>query len=810
MASASARHVRDRRLISFRLLVLLALVAGLLGTSVVAAEAVTVPETLYHERPVTAGVVEPGFPIDHVGVVFELPRGADIGHGHDDGEPHNGTEGLAVRFRTEGVWRPWEPMIEDGAQAEGQWSGALVFGDDADAYQVRGVPDFARNARAAALNTTDGPDRVVGSRPASSAQAVTTCKSRADWGADESLRTDNRSYAPIQIMTVHHTATQNDDPDPDARVRAIYEYHTRTNGWDDVGYQALVSEDGTVYEGRWSGSDSPSCLDGGGTGWEFGHYGTAADAEMVTGAHTGGYNTGNLGIALLGTFTDVAPKAAARDALVEYLAELADRHGLDPEGTVDYDNGVNAVTTDTISSHRDFKATECPGGILYDDLPAIRTDVAVAMAGNSAPAVTITLPADADAYTTEESSAGTGATITFAAGATDESTDLTWEWTDSAGTVLATTASFEATLEVGTHTHTATATDPEALAGSDTITVDVTPAGSTSSFVDDVASGEQAVSGTVSGSYLDTTGADGATETITEEEDGGRPSLRTSYLEHVWAVSVTGGDAVTLFVDAVASASGDGDDFAFQYSVDGGATYRPALVVPAGGSGTYSTELDPSTSGTVHVRVLDSNRTQGARTLDHISVDHLFVRSEAGSTTAPDAPTSFTAITTSSTAVDLAWSDVADEWGYELEQATDADGDGVLDGWTAVADLGADVTAYSDSGLTAGTAYQYRLRAYNGGGPSAWVEASVTTDEVSGITLQADGYKLKGEHHVDLTWSGATDVDVYRDGTIVAEVTGSSYTDVTGAKGGGSYTHQVCTVDSDGVEACSDEVTTQF
>ncbi|MDX1658235.1 MAG: N-acetylmuramoyl-L-alanine amidase [Nitriliruptorales bacterium] len=703
-----------------RLAVVLALVVGLLSATAFTSEAVTVPETLYHEQPVTAGVVEPGFPIDHVGVVFELPHDADHGHDHGADDLHEGTEGLAVRFRHDGVWGPWQQMIEDGAQAEGQWTGALVSGGDADAYQVRGVPAFALKARAAALNTTDGPERVIGFRPAGSADAVTTCKSRSDWGADESLRTDNRSYAPIQIMTVHHTATQNDDPDPDTRVRAIYEYHTQTNGWDDIGYQALISEDGTVYEGRWSGSDSPSCLNSGGTGWEFGHYGTAANAEMVTGAHTGGYNTGNYGVALLGTFTDVMPKQGARDALVEYLAELADRHGLDPEGTVDYDNGVNAKTTDTINGHRDFTSTKCPGGLLYEDLPNIRTDVTAAMSANRAPVVTITSPADADSYTVEETSAGAGATLTFAADATDEDATLGWQWTDAADATVATSASFEATLAVGEYTYTATATDTEGLSGSDSITVQVVEQGTTTT-VDDVASGEQSVAGTVSGTYLDTVADDELAETLTEVEDGGRPSRRTSYLEHVWTVPVTGGDTVTLFVDASATSSDDGDDFAFAYSVDGGATYEPVLTVPAGGSGTYSASLDPATSGTVHVRVVDTNRTQGARTLDSIAVDHLFIRSESGATSAPEAP--------------------------------------------------------------------------------------------STITLEASGYKVRGVHHVDLTWSGAGTVNVYRGETRVAsDVSGSTYTDHIDAKGSGTYTHKVCEVDSSGAETgvCSNETTTTF
>lgn len=790
----------------WRLVLLVALVLGLVAVPAGRGEAVQRPDTLYDERPVGLGPVETGFPIDHVGVVFDLPAHADASHDHD-GAAHADV-GIEVRFRHGGRWGSWQPMGEDGAQQTGQWTGALLPGSDAEAYQVRGVPTFARNARAGALNTTDGPVRTVSYQPAGAAHAITPCKSRADWGADESLRTSTRSYAQIQLMTVHHTATQNDDPDPDARVRAIYEYHTRTNGWDDIGYQALIAEDGTVYEGRWSGSDSPSCLSAGGTGWEFGHYGTAASAEMVTGAHTGGYNTGNFAVSLLGTLTDVLPKAAARDALVNYLAELADRHGLDPQAQVAYDNGTNSGSFDAISGHRDFKATECPGGLMYDDLPELRADVAAAMtAADSAPVVTITSPADADTYTVTEPTAGAGATVSFAASATDDttaSTDLGWTWTDGNGTVVATTASFDATLPGGTYTYTATATDSGGAAGSDAITVTVTSTDSTSTFVDDVASGEQLVTGTLSGSYLDTQADGSGAEAITEVESGGRPADRSSLLEHVWSVPVTGGTDVTLFVDAATTSSGDGDSFAFDYSIDAGATYSsPVLAVPAGTGGVYSASLPGSLSGPVQIRVTDTDRTPGARGLDTLTVDHLYVRSESGTSTTPATPTGFTATATSATTGDLSWTDVADEHGYELERSSDG---GTT--WTRAADLGADAVSHTDTGLSSSTSYGYRLRAYNSAGPSAWTETVMTTPTASTITLTASGRKVQGSHVVDLSWTGATDVVVHRDQLPVATVSGSNYSDATGGKGTGSYTHWVCTAADQTV--CSNKVTTTF
>ena len=82
---------------------------------------------------------------------------------------------------------------------------------------------------------------------------------------------------------------------------------------------------------------------------------------------------------------------------------------------------------------------------------------------------------------------------------------------------------------------------------------------------------------------------------------------------------------------------------------------------------------------------------------------------------------------------------------------------------------------------------------------------TVTDDE--GIT--AVGYKLKGVHHVEITWSGAASaqVDIYRDGGLIdARPSGSvPYTDNTGRKGGASYLYQVC--EAGATDVCSEVVT---
>jgi N-acetylmuramoyl-L-alanine amidase len=211
---------------------------------------------------------------------------------------------------------------------------------------------------------------------------------RADWGADESLRFDSSgneiwpsAYYPVQKLLVHHTATQNNDPDPPATVRSIYYYHAVTQGWGDIGYNFLIDESGRIYEGRHTIDYPP-----GGDPTE-----ENASGYVVTGAHATNFNSGVVGIALLGTLTNQDATPAARQALEQLLAWESDHHGLDPQGTGLYTNPVNGTqkTFPNIAGHRDVAATECPGGVFYATLPSIRSDVA-AMLGAGTPAFSLT------------------------------------------------------------------------------------------------------------------------------------------------------------------------------------------------------------------------------------------------------------------------------------------------------------------------------------------------------------------------------------------------------------------------------------
>ncbi|HSP12819.1 MAG TPA: S8 family serine peptidase [Salegentibacter sp.] len=78
------------------------------------------------------------------------------------------------------------------------------------------------------------------------------------------------------------------------------------------------------------------------------------------------------------------------------------------------------------------------------------------------------------------------------------------------------------------------------------------------------------------------------------------------------------------------------------------------------------------------------------------------------------------------------------------------------------------------------------------------------------INLTATGYKNKGVWHADLSWNYSGTVDIYRDGGKVITITSTAgnYTDVTGIKGSGSLTYQICETGS--TANCSNEVTLQF
>jgi hypothetical protein len=180
--------------------------------------------------------------------------------------------------------------------------------------------------------------------------------SRQAWGADPTYLDWDPEYAPVQRVVLHHTATAGGG-NPVGEVQAIYYYHAVTRGWGD----------GNIYEGRYGGDD-------------------------VIGAHTARWNTGALGVALLGCYDPgdcspgQTPSAAALDAITDLVTWTASRRVVDPRQQEPFTNTYDdpPLTLYRLSGHRDYSqyiegqwynATNCPGEALYSELPALRDEV---------------------------------------------------------------------------------------------------------------------------------------------------------------------------------------------------------------------------------------------------------------------------------------------------------------------------------------------------------------------------------------------------------------------------------------------------
>lgn len=175
---------------------------------------------------------------------------------------------------------------------------------------------------------------------------------RADWGA----RTPNL-YAPEELglfdpqtnpggvlyypsdlrdalntIVIHHSAFSHASP---AEIQAM---QMDGRGFADIAYHFLIDSDGIIYEGR--------------------------DIH-IRGAHVQGFNTGAVGIVLIGNFSETEPSRAQTESLrslVDYLR---------------YTYGIRYL-----AGHRDYPdqspdGTECPGDNLYPLLPDLAGTLAM-------------------------------------------------------------------------------------------------------------------------------------------------------------------------------------------------------------------------------------------------------------------------------------------------------------------------------------------------------------------------------------------------------------------------------------------------
>lgn len=84
-----------------------------------------------------------------------------------------------------------------------------------------------------------------------------------------------------------------------------------------------------------------------------------------------------------------------------------------------------------------------------------------------------------------------------------------------------------------------------------------------------------------------------------------------------------------------------------------------------------------------------------------------------------------------------------------------------------------------------------------------------TSKSIALINVTARGYKVKGLEKVDLSWNATsgTSYDIDRNGSKLATVQESPYTDNLAKKGSGTYTYKVC---HPAGPICSNQATVSF
>ncbi|OCT66138.1 peptidoglycan recognition protein 1 [Xenopus laevis] len=158
------------------------------------------------------------------------------------------------------------------------------------------------------------------------AQGCPKIISRASWGASPS-KCQARLPRALKYVIIHHTAGASCTTESacKAQARSIQNFHMKTNGWCDIGYNFLIGEDGQIYEGR---------------GWQ------------TVGAHAKNYNSNSIGISFMGTFTNRVPNSVAQQAA---------------KNLINCAVAKNVINTDyTLKGHRDVSSTECPGTSFYN------------------------------------------------------------------------------------------------------------------------------------------------------------------------------------------------------------------------------------------------------------------------------------------------------------------------------------------------------------------------------------------------------------------------------------------------------------
>ncbi|MDP9227871.1 MAG: N-acetylmuramoyl-L-alanine amidase, partial [Actinomycetota bacterium] len=296
------------------------------------------------------------------------------------------------RFDLVGIAGEMRPVEIRAREGEGAWSdwvethdGTPVYVDGADQVQVRAafrpsgdlhyvnVSGTAGSAGERLLNTARGAINsalisIAATEPAQALAPQPSIIPRSGWGADLA---DGGcppgappEYGEVRAAVIHHTVNANDYAPEQAAgiVLGICRFHRYGNGWNDIGYNALVDRFGNIYEGRAGGLTAP-----------------------VLGAQAQGFNAQTTSIASIGEHGSYGLTPEAQRGVVRFLAWKLGIHALKPATGTNvltsaggplsrYAAGV-PITAPRILGHGDLGVTECPGAALNAQIATIREAV---------------------------------------------------------------------------------------------------------------------------------------------------------------------------------------------------------------------------------------------------------------------------------------------------------------------------------------------------------------------------------------------------------------------------------------------------
>lgn len=209
--------------------------------------------------------------------------------------------------------------------------------------------------------------------------------------------------------------------------------------------------------------------------------------------------------------------------------------------------------------------------------------------------------------------------------------------------------------------------------------------------------------------------------------------------------------------------SNNEDGFRIERSTGSSTTYTEIATVGPNATSYSNTGLNASTQYNYRVRSYNTAGNSGYSSVASATT-------QASTPSSPAAPTALAVSVVSSSQLNLTWTDNANnEAGFRIERST-----GSSTTYAEIATVAANVSSYSNTGLTASTQYNYRVRAYNATGNSAYTSVvSGTTPGTTPSAPSALNVAVVSSSQLNLSW---TDNSTNETGFRIERSTGTSTT----------------------------------